>query len=536
MSNKILNGRLVQKHDTEEHWNLAKNFVPLDGELIIYEADATHSCPRFKVGDGVTKVGLLPFSNEYAEESGRADTADTADKLTTARTISVYGAVTSTATAFDGTKNINIPVDSVYDSAITTGNDYLTDTFSQMDASLIDDLRANRLAYMPDSCFKFERSNDAGKTWTEVSDVSGLALCTNSDNFTNGNTTSDQSVNRQHRITIDTNSLLYCQMNKIALFVSTDGATGCTVTIEGSTNRAPDTFNKVLRENIPIKGWSGWNIINFSPYVFLGGVTETYYRKLRFTFKITSVNASFNSSLQIQKLRLYSKTCWTTGDRPMADNGHLYKYSSSRGAIFPGDVYANSTSWSVSNSNRLIKYSEIKPLNVTGAVTASYNPYNGGTLNIPTIAGPVGPTGPTGAKGAQGNVGPTGPTGPKGNTGGTGPQGPQGNAGPVGPTGPTGAKGATGPTGPIGQYVKTMTTSSWSTSSGTHSSYGRYYTSVSTATAGKGNFPTVYFIDDSSGCMWYMNVRRSSGTDTNSSTILYIYSNKNIAGTIVVAP
>ena len=503
MPNKILNGRLVQKHDTEEHWNLATNFVPLDGELIIYDADATHSYPRFKVGDGVTKVGLLPFSNEYAEESGRADTADTADKLTTARTISVSGAVASTPAAFDGTKNINISVGKVFDSAITTGNDYLTGTFSQMDASLIDDLRANRLAYMPDSCFKFERSNDAGKTWTEVDGISGLSLCTNSASFTNGNTTSNQSVNRQHRITIDTNDLLYCQMNKIALYVSTDGAGGCTVSIEGSTNGAPDTFNKVLRENIPINGWSGWNIINFSPVVYLGGSIETYYRKLRFTFKITSVNTSYNSSLQILKLRLYSSTCWATGDRPMANDGNLYQYTASKGALFPGNVYANSISESA--NNRLIKYSEIKPLNVTGAVTTSYNPYNGGTLNIPTIAGPVGPTGaaagfgtptasvvtgnpgtnasvavtasgpntakvfdfdftiPRGNTGAQGPAGPTGPTGPRGLVGPTGPagrdgtngtngsRGPQGPTGPVGPTGPTGARGATGPTGPAGK-------------------------------------------------------------------------------------
>ena len=199
MPNKIIKGRIQNKHDTEEHWNNATNFRPLAGEIIIYDEDSAHPYPRFKVGDGNTTVTDLPFSGKYADEAGNADTAD---KLTTARTIGLSGAVTSTATAFDGTKNINIPVGNVYDSAITTGNDYLTATFSQTDASLIDDLRANRLAYMPDSCFKFERSNDAGKTWTEVSGVSGLELCTNSTNFTNGNTTSNQSVNRQHRITI----------------------------------------------------------------------------------------------------------------------------------------------------------------------------------------------------------------------------------------------------------------------------------------------------------------------------------------------
>lgn len=81
-----------------------------------------------------------------------------------------------------------------------------------------------------------------------------------------------------------------------------------------------------------------------------------------------------------------------------------------------------------------------------------------------------------------------------------------------------------------------MTTSNWTTSSGTHSNYGKHYTSIATSTAGKGNFPTVFFVDDVNGLTWYMNVRRSSGTDTNVSTTLYVYSNAKLVGTVIVAP
>lgn len=53
--------RIRQKHDTEANWLKATTFVPLDGELIIYDIDDLHSTPRFKVGDGTKTVGNLPF-------------------------------------------------------------------------------------------------------------------------------------------------------------------------------------------------------------------------------------------------------------------------------------------------------------------------------------------------------------------------------------------------------------------------------------------------------------------------------------------
>jgi hypothetical protein len=36
--------------------------VPKQGELIVYDTDASTSYPRYKTGDGATKANLLPFS------------------------------------------------------------------------------------------------------------------------------------------------------------------------------------------------------------------------------------------------------------------------------------------------------------------------------------------------------------------------------------------------------------------------------------------------------------------------------------------
>ena len=59
MANKTFQGRIVQKHDTEANWKKAINFVPLKGEIIVYD-----DLKKIKIGDGVTKVGNLAFIND----------------------------------------------------------------------------------------------------------------------------------------------------------------------------------------------------------------------------------------------------------------------------------------------------------------------------------------------------------------------------------------------------------------------------------------------------------------------------------------
>lgn len=77
---KTINARLQQKHDIEANWKLATNFIPLIGEIIIYDKeDATTSLAgtgrtspiyyeRFKIGDGKTYINDLPFALITEEE------------------------------------------------------------------------------------------------------------------------------------------------------------------------------------------------------------------------------------------------------------------------------------------------------------------------------------------------------------------------------------------------------------------------------------------------------------------------------------
>lgn len=61
MAEKILKTRIIQKHDTEENWIKYADFVPYQGEIIVYDKDKDHSYERVKIGDGTSTVTNLAF-------------------------------------------------------------------------------------------------------------------------------------------------------------------------------------------------------------------------------------------------------------------------------------------------------------------------------------------------------------------------------------------------------------------------------------------------------------------------------------------
>ena len=67
---KFLKGRFQQKIDIKENWDKAKNFVPLEGEIIVYK-----DLNKIKIGDGEKTVGELNFATgeqvgEITEKGG----------------------------------------------------------------------------------------------------------------------------------------------------------------------------------------------------------------------------------------------------------------------------------------------------------------------------------------------------------------------------------------------------------------------------------------------------------------------------------
>ena len=184
-------------------------------------------------------------------------------------------------------------------------------SFSALDAALSDELSANRFAEMPNANFVFERSDNAGTTWTTYT-ADGYALTTAGTNTVcNANALGSQSPSNWHRFTIDvrlaSSNTFYGEIRKFLFNINTTGATGCKVKIDGSTFANPDTFVKIVEA--PIDGWSGWNVINVNITAGLGN--DTFYKKLRFTFSQTGVNTSYNSNLIVSKMRVYCANCWS---------------------------------------------------------------------------------------------------------------------------------------------------------------------------------------------------------------------------------
>lgn len=64
MEEKTLFTRVQLKHDVEENWVKAVNFIPKIGEVIVYDPDENYNYSRIKIGDGVTKINSLPFVDE----------------------------------------------------------------------------------------------------------------------------------------------------------------------------------------------------------------------------------------------------------------------------------------------------------------------------------------------------------------------------------------------------------------------------------------------------------------------------------------
>ena len=64
MANKEIKTRIQNKNDTSENWAKAVNFVPLKGEIIIY-----NDTLQFKIGDGTSLLSQLEFvDKEFTTE------------------------------------------------------------------------------------------------------------------------------------------------------------------------------------------------------------------------------------------------------------------------------------------------------------------------------------------------------------------------------------------------------------------------------------------------------------------------------------
>lgn len=280
--------------------------------------------------------------------SNSVNSAITANKLTTARTIALSGGAKG-VTSFDGSSNVNIPVVALYDTPLTYKTLSDRDTEAK-GLTLIDEVNgqftANRLAFKRPDNILIEYSNDGGANWntsthtdeTKVSLVSGIGT-----NLYLGNKTTGQTNQDKLRITIFAakNGIdFYSTWQRLYVYLSTNGATGLHCTYEYSLRDTPD--NWVSQGDWIMIGWSGWNKLSYAGGTSFGGTnSSTHPFAIRLTFWFEGHYSGYENKTAacIYKVELRGATVYSnlTGCK-LAETGHMYDYDWQQNVTFPNAI------------------------------------------------------------------------------------------------------------------------------------------------------------------------------------------------------
>jgi hypothetical protein len=122
---------------------------------------------KFKKTDGTTVTYDGSSAADLTDGVNYATNAGSANKLTNARTIAISEGAIGTATSFNGTANISIPITSVKEAYLTWGGKNISGSLSPVDAAMDGQWSANRLSFMPASNIQVEYSTNGGSTWTD---------------------------------------------------------------------------------------------------------------------------------------------------------------------------------------------------------------------------------------------------------------------------------------------------------------------------------------------------------------------------------
>lgn len=361
-------------------------------------------------GTGILTLGrnglsslTVDLDGRYPENNGSGATgtwgisitgnATTATTLQTTRSISLGTAVTSTATNFNGSANIIIPVTGVSEAYLNWGGRNFSGNYGPIDAALMPDLGANRLAFTAASAVTIEYSQDGGTTWVNYGASDATKI-----NLLNGNSATIQVgggsyplgtdyTNYRVRVTINTAGQIYTTLNKFIILVSTNGSSGSFCTIDARTQsnylNGIDTWNTFSNQT-PVAGWSGYNVINTSGLTTFGNTPASQFGQVRFTFGQTGFSTAY-SGLQIIKLLGFGGVGWQTPST-LAATGQIYTYNHLQAVFFPNAVSAvtfngtlNGTATNITATSNTTLTS-LTNLNTVGNITTGT--WNGSTISV----------------------------------------------------------------------------------------------------------------------------------------------------------
>ena len=234
-----------------------------------------------------------------------------------------------------------------YEANLKWGGKNFSGGYGCIDAAMVSELGANRFMFAKAEGLTIEYSRDTGTTWTDygATNTQKVGLFSSGQDFIIGkaDSTNKATANTnkyQLRVTMDTSSSgcnVYTALNKFVFWISTNGSSSCTITIQKALQSTPTTFVDVATD-IPVSGWSGYNVINVDEFTTYGNNTATQYGRIRFIFKANGGNTSY-IGFKVNKIMAFGGVGWNTSST-MAKTGHLYSFDANQNATFPANLKA----------------------------------------------------------------------------------------------------------------------------------------------------------------------------------------------------
>ena len=290
------------------------------------------------VGTDYTNWRPLVFGSSNSGTEGFSPSTVT-DVTYTTQSISCRPSTgTIRATTFKGNLDGNAS-----EAKLQWGGQNFSGSFGPIDAAMVDPLGANRLFGIKASAITVEYSRDTGTTWTDygATDAAKRALFVNGTSLLIGKADSTNKATANGtkymlRVTIDTGTAsVYTVLNKLIFYISTNGSNSCTVKIQKALQSTPTTFVDHTGD-IPISGWSGYNVVNISGITTYGNSASSQYGRLRFIFKANGGNTSYNG-LSVSRILGFGGVGWSVPST-MAGTGHLYSFDDTLNATFPTNL------------------------------------------------------------------------------------------------------------------------------------------------------------------------------------------------------
>lgn len=288
----------------------------------------------------------------------------------------------------------------------------LNDEVPPLARALINNCRANKLAFLPADQIIVEKTIDGGKTWTDAgvadeskaSTFSGVqygnialpqisgkmnTLCGVRVTFTamkydvpSGTAETDKYKYWNKNYVKSTDR--YCNLDYFWFWVNSSN-NAISVKLEAAYGAYPDKWSIHYDGKLRMTGWSGPNIIKQSKYMFGGNPSQTAQPwNYRFTFMTappngeTKLSTGFETQRQtINAIRGYGTKVWVSPNNLM-DTDNIYSVGVDKSTTFPATVSA--PVFKENGKNLADLYMQKASLYPVGSIITSYFAINPASL------------------------------------------------------------------------------------------------------------------------------------------------------------